>query len=191
MYSSNMYVYTICSIQKYNGERLIYVGSTNDYEKRFIDHKSNCYNPKRSHYNAKVYQLIRQHGWDAFVMEVIEVLDDNTTDKDLRFREQHYIDKYNSKSSMNSQDAFVSDADRVEYNRLNSMEWYKNNRKKRTAQSKKHYENNRDKRNTQSKEWRENNRGRENELQRLRRHKKSSWKSVITDLRGIDPSYFC
>ena len=186
-----MYVYTITSLKKYDGERLIYVGSTNDYEKRFIDHKSNCYNPKRSHYTAKVYQLIRQHGWDAFVMEVIEVCDDGITDRDLRFREQHYIDKYNSKSSMNSHDAFVSDEDRVEYNRLYKAEHYKINRKKRIAQSKKNYENNREKRNTQNNQWRENNRDRNNELQRIRRNKKSLWKSVITELRGVDPSYFC
>ena len=175
MYSSNMYVYTITSLKKYDGERLIYVGSTNDYETRFAHHKRDCYNPNSNVYNLKVYQLIRQYGWDAFVMEVIDVLDDNTTDKELLWREQFYIDKYNSKSSMNTRDA-ITGLDVVEYMRLYRAEYRKNNRERMNAQSN---------------EWRKNNRDRVNEVDRIRRRKKSLWKSVITELRGIDASYFC
>ena len=174
-----MYVYTICSINKHmiDGveQRLIYVGSTTDFERRFTDHKSNCFNPNSREYNHKVYQLIRHHGWDAFVFEVIEVLDDTTTDRDLRFREQFYIDKYDSKSSMNTKNAIIG-VDRVEYNRLLDAERYKNQREKMNAQST---------------EWRINNRDRHNETARKSRYKKSLWKNALTDLRGIEPSFFC
>ena len=119
------YIYTITSLKKYdigNGiERLIYVGSCLDYGNRFREHKSRCFNEKSAGYNHKVYRYIRQYGWDNFVFEVIEVMADTTTDEELRIREQFYIDKYDSKSSLNTKDALV---DTKKYRR----EWSKNNR---------------------------------------------------------------
>ena len=200
-----MYIYTICSIQKYDGERLIYVGSTIDYEKRFILHKRHCFNENCHGYNSKVYQLIRQYGWDAFVCEVIEVLDDNTTDKELLFREQFYIDKYDSKRSMNTNDA-ITGLDMVDYHKLydaeryknnrekylaRSNEWNKKNREKCLARSKENYEKNREMVIALNREWQKNNRVRYNELQRNSYHKRNAWKNAVTDLRGIDPSFFC
>ena len=174
-----MYVYTICSINKHmiDGveQRLIYVGSTTDFEARFAQHRSDCFNEKYHGYNRKVYQLIRQYGWDAFVFEVIEVCDDGTTDKELLFREQFYIDRYDSKSSMNSKDAIIG-IDMVEYKRLYDAKRYKINREKRLAKSI---------------EWNNNNRDRYNELAKIRRRKKSLWKYALADLRGIEPSFFC
>jgi predicted GIY-YIG superfamily endonuclease len=164
------YIYTITSLEKYDGERLIYVGSTTDWEKRFKVHKSDCFNENSIVYNSKVYRLIRQHGWDAFVMEVIEVMDDNATDKELLLREQHYIDKYNSKSSMNTKDAII-ELDVVEYHRVYDAERYKNNREKSLAQ------------NT---EWRKNNRDRYNESNRNSYHKRMLWKNVVKELGQID-----
>ena len=159
------YIYTISSLKKYDGERLIYVGSTKDWETRFRIHKSDCYNEKSHIYNLKVYRLIRQYGWDAFVIEVIDVLDDDTTDKELLWREQHYIDRYDSKKSMNSQDA-ITGLDMVEYN----AERYKNNREKMKAQAVK---------------WIKNNRDRHNEIARKYRHKKSLWKNAVKELGKI------
>jgi len=111
-----MYIYTITSLKKhdigYGKNRLVYVGSCIDYEKRFYNHKSDCFNPKSVAYNSKVYKIIRDIGWDDFVCEVIEVMSDDTTDIELRTMEQKYIDKFESKKSMNSQDAI---GDRKEY----------------------------------------------------------------------------
>jgi group I intron endonuclease len=176
-----MYIYTICSIQKYDGERLIYVGSTIDFEARFANHKSNCFNEKFAGYNCKLYKLIREHGWDNFVFEVIEVCDDNMTDKELLFREQFYIDRYDSKRSMNSQDA-ITKLDIVEYN----AERYKNQRVKINARNKEWNNNNRETMNARSKEWRENNRDRFNELQRNSYRKKSLWRNAVKELSAID-----
>ena len=188
------YIYTISSIQKYDiGDglnRLVYVGSCMDYERRFADHKKYCFNPNSKNYNFKLYQLIRQYGWDEFVFEVIEVLDDTTTDRDLRFREQHYIDKYDSKSSMNTNDAIIL-LDMVEYHRLYGVEYYKNNREKQLAQSNERYKHNREKIIAQSTEWNKTNRDRHNEIMRKLYHKKSLWRKALTDLRKIEPSFFC
>ena len=184
------YIYTITSLKKYDGERLIYVGSCVDWEKRFAKHKSDCFNENSVVYNSKVYQLIRQRGLDAFVFEVIEVCDDNMTDKELLFREQHYIDKYDSKRSMNSQDA-ITGLDRVEYKRLYDAEYRKNNREKMDARNKEWYNNNREKCLTRNKEWNNNNRDRHNEIQKKSKHKQRLWKNALTDLRGIEPSVFC
>jgi len=180
------YIYTITSLEKYDGERLIYVGSTKDYEARFAHHKTDCFNPNSHNYNYKLYKLIREHGWDNFVFEVIEVCDDNMTDKELLWREQHYIDKYDSKKSMNSQDA-ITGLDRVEYD----AERYKNQREKMIAQNKENYEKNREKRIAQSAEWINNNRDRFNELQRNSYHKRKLWKNALVDMSRIEPSFFC
>ena len=189
------YIYTITSLNKYdigNGmERLIYVGSTTDFETRFSNHKTDCFNPNSHKYNLKVYQLIRHHGWDAFVFEVIEVCDDSMTDKELRFREQHYIDKYDSKRSMNTYDAFISDEDMVEYKRLYNAERYKIIREKELARSKENYEKNREKHIARVNKWNKNNRDRVNEYKRNYRHKKSLWRNAVTDMSRIEPSFFC
>ena len=189
-----MYVYTICSINKYmiDGveQRLIYVGSTAEYEARFAHHKSNCFSEKFVGYNCKLYKLIREHGWNNFVFEVIEVCDDGITDKELLFREQFYIDKYDSKSSMNTKDA-ITGLDKIEYHRLYHAEYYKIHREKELARSKENYEKNREKRIAQTAEWKENNRDRVNETRRNSYHNRRLWRNALSDLRGINPSFFC
>jgi len=125
-----MYIYTITSLKKHDiGDglnRLVYVGSCNDYEKRFITHKSNCFNPKATSYNSKVYKLIREIGWDNFVCEVVEVMSDDTTDEELLKMEQNYIDKFESKKSMNTNDAFGYDVKK--YQKKYGVEYRTKNR---------------------------------------------------------------
>ena len=184
------YIYTITSLKKYDGERLIYVGSTTDWEKRFADHKYACFNPNSSGYNCKLYKLIREYGWNEFVFEVVEVLDDDTTDKELLFREQFYIDKYNSKSSMNTHDAIIG-IDMVEYYRLYHAEYYKIHREKINARNKEWYNNNRERMTALNREWIENNRDRHREIDRNSRRKKRLWKNALADMSRIEPSFFC
>ena len=167
------YIYTITSLKKYdigNGiERLIYVGSTNDYESRFRDHKSDCFNEKCRAYNMKVYHFIRQYGWDNFVFEVIEVLDDTTTDKELLIREQFYIDKFDSKRSMNTRDA-TSGLEPREFNRVYRRKYYKNNREKCI---------------NSITEWIKNNRERVRENKRKSDAKRHMWKCAVKELSNI------
>jgi len=51
----------------------VYVGSTNNLERRIWEHKSNCCNKNRNKYNLKVYQFIRDNGgFDNFKFIVLE-----------------------------------------------------------------------------------------------------------------------
>ena len=115
-----MYIYTITSLKKhdigYGLNRLVYVGSCKDYVERFSQHKRDCFNQTRETYNFKVYKIIREIGWDNFVCEVIEVMSDDTTDEELFKMEQHYIDKFESKKSLNTNDA-PTGMSKLEYNK--------------------------------------------------------------------------
>jgi len=172
-----MYVYTISSIPKYdigNGlERLIYVGSCKDYERRFISHRSDYLNEKLRGYNRKAYRFLRQFGIENFTFEIVEVLDDDTTDQELLLREQFYIEKFDSKKSMNTHDAII--IDKVEYMRLHSADFYKQNT---------------DKCNKKCSEWYKKHRTETLEKQKMYRFKKKLWKNAITDLSAIDVSCF-
>ena len=59
----------IYKIQHTEKEELIYVGHTTDFTKRKSAHKRNCTKERNSHYNQRVYQIIRDNGgWDMFRM---------------------------------------------------------------------------------------------------------------------------
>ena len=145
------YIYTITSLKKHDIghglNRLVYVGSCIDYMERFRQHKSRCFNEKSNDYNHKVYTMIREYGLDNFVFEVIEVMSDDTTDEELRKMEQKYIDKFESKKSMNSHDAVLNKKRVKKYKR----EWFLDNEER----IRKHYA-----------EYRSKNRQMINELQR-------------------------
>ena len=48
-----------------------YVGSTNNFKKRILQHKSNIYNKNSKDYNYKVYKKIRENNgeWDMCIYE--------------------------------------------------------------------------------------------------------------------------
>jgi hypothetical protein len=67
--------YTIYRISHKTLEGLDYIGSTTDFERRKTNHKRCCLNPKDSHYNINVYQVIRANGgWDQFDMIAVKTL---------------------------------------------------------------------------------------------------------------------
>lgn len=83
-------IYKLCSKDPEIPE--IYVGSTTNFTKRKAQHKSNCKNEKRRHFNLYVYQFIRSHGgfqnWD-----IIQIEEYNAKNKrDLETRERFYIE---------------------------------------------------------------------------------------------------
>ena len=100
------YVYTISSIHKHLNDglmsRYVYVGSTDDYHKRWISHKTNHSNPNYHGYDCKVYQCMRNLPQDEMMFEVIEVVADGVCHKS---REQFYIDKFESRKSLNTRNA--------------------------------------------------------------------------------------
>tara|TARA_R110000796_G_scaffold250376_1_gene379242 strand:+ start:38 stop:646 length:609 start_codon:yes stop_codon:yes gene_type:complete len=70
-----------------------YVGSTKNYNKRKIQHKTYCYNKKSYSYNKKAYCFIRENGgFDNFQFDIIEKFEKYDKMK-LCERELYYIDK--------------------------------------------------------------------------------------------------
>ena len=41
---------------------LIYIGSTTNMTRRKTEHKSDCFNENKNHYNLKLYKIIREQG---------------------------------------------------------------------------------------------------------------------------------
>jgi len=60
-------------IEHIEDEDLVYVGHTTCWDKRKSRHKSNCNNEGGTHYNLKLYQMMRDNrGWDMFRMIEVE-----------------------------------------------------------------------------------------------------------------------
>ena len=90
-----------------------YIGSTTNYKKRIINHKSDCNNKNSEAYNRFLYQFIRSNGgWENFDFNILETiccdnklellkkeryyieLNENSLNKDIpsRTRKEHYED---------------------------------------------------------------------------------------------------
>ena len=77
-------IYQIRNIK--NGK--VYIGSTNDLKKRKSGHFSNL--EKNKHVNKHLQNAWNKYGFDSFVFEILEVVEENSQ---LIIREQHWIDK--------------------------------------------------------------------------------------------------
>ena len=70
-----------------------YVGSCCNFNKRKYGHKSSCHNEKKSEYNFRVYQFIRENGgWTNWSMIQIEPFPCNTK-RELETRERHHLEQ--------------------------------------------------------------------------------------------------
>ena len=85
-----------------------YIGSTQNFTKRKIKHKSMCNNASNSITNTKLYNTMRENGgWDNFQMTPIEKYECDTP-LQAHMREQIWINNIEEKK-MNSYDAFIDD----------------------------------------------------------------------------------
>jgi predicted GIY-YIG superfamily endonuclease len=91
----------------------IYIGSTADYEKRCLEHRSDCHNVNCSRYHYKVYNYIRANGgFGNFTIDVIEHYPcANKTA--MRIREQYWINEY--KPTLNTNRAYITNQDIKHY----------------------------------------------------------------------------
>ena len=86
------YFYKICSLDN----EFIYIGSTANFNKRVLEHKSNCYNEKSKKYNYKLYSTIRSNGgFDNFCFNIIKSIETDDKTNVLK-HEQELMIKYNS-----------------------------------------------------------------------------------------------
>lgn len=74
----------------------VYIGQTNDFEKRMRGHKSVAFNKNANNYKLHLYQAIRKYGWDNFSKEIIEEISDEESQEYVDERERYYIEVYDS-----------------------------------------------------------------------------------------------
>ena len=86
MYSIYQYV------NKRNGH--MYIGFSNDPERRYRDHKKSSFNPNDKDYNDTVHKAIRKHGLENFDFNIIE--SNIETISEAKERERYWIKFYNT-----------------------------------------------------------------------------------------------
>jgi hypothetical protein len=78
-----------------------YVGHTTDFTRRKHQHKNDCNNEKRKHYECKVYQTIRENGnWNNWTMVAIEKYPCNDANESTT-RERYWFERLNFSLNMN------------------------------------------------------------------------------------------
>lgn len=81
----------VCAIYSLHINNHIYVGSTKNLYDRLCKHKSSCINNK--HHNKFLQSCYNKHRNISY--DILEILDNNTTDEILRSIEKSWIDKLN------------------------------------------------------------------------------------------------
>lgn len=81
--------YIYCYTNKQNGKK--YVGQTNNIKRRYKQHKEDSFtNYNDARYNQAIHCAIRKHGLDNFDFEILEVLE-NKTSEEVNERETYWI----------------------------------------------------------------------------------------------------
>jgi hypothetical protein len=149
----------------------VYVGSTMSYANRKYEHKSDCNNENRKHYNYKIYQTIRANGgWDNWRMVCIHQQEVDNKRHAEQIEEQYRVEL---NGNMNMIRAFLSPEQKKEdYNEYNK-EYYEQNKNHILEHQKEYRENNKDKISEKKKEKITCDCGREIRRDSLLRHKLS------------------
>lgn len=72
----------------------IYIGVTNDFERRMNEHINTSFNENSKDFNSPIHRALRKYGVENFTCEIIE---DNIDNRELmKDREQFWIKHYNS-----------------------------------------------------------------------------------------------
>ena len=71
----------------------IYIGKTNNSDRRWNDHKRLSSTPGHKEYDKILYKAMRKYGIENFTFEMIELLEDYSISGE---REKYWISKYNS-----------------------------------------------------------------------------------------------
>lgn len=79
----------------------IYIGQTNNIEKRKRGHKSEAFNPKANGYNLPFHAAIRKYDWKNFDFEILEEIPDDFGREYLNEREIFFIAYFKSLISEN------------------------------------------------------------------------------------------
>ena len=133
---------------------LQYVGHTTNFRCRKSQHKSNCNNisEKNTHYNRKVYQMIRENGgWNKWEMIEIEKYPCNDKNEACK-RERELMEEFNANLNMNKSFRTKDDVKKA------LKKYYEKNKDAVKASRKKWQEKNKDIMYAIHKKYREKNR---------------------------------
>ena len=87
-----------------------YIGSTSNFKKRLVSHKSVCHKKNSPSYNLKLYQFIRSNGgWTNWLMFPIDVLETDCY-VEVRQKETELMKSY--ESILNIRNAYISSEDK-------------------------------------------------------------------------------
>jgi hypothetical protein len=105
-----------------NDDKLIYIGSTNDFNRRIREHKSKyiMYVNGTYHYVSS-FDIIKLNNYDHGILETLN----NISRADLLKKETEYIMKLDC---LNKQKAFRSPEEKITYDRERKKIYYKNNK---------------------------------------------------------------
>jgi len=160
-----------------NSVELCYVGSTANFIKRRSDHKSICNNENSKSYNLKIYKTIREYGgWSNFKMIQLG------TREQLNRREAETIEeeyRQELKATLNSRRCYITEEQKIEYDRENSKKRYENNRDELLEKTKEYYKNNKEEKIEYAKIYRENNKEQLKEKALLKKMKMNEEKNAI------------
>lgn len=108
---STIYFYKI--VCKNPNIYLVYIGHTNNFNKRKIKHRSLCNNPNGKYYNYNIYKIMRDNGgFDNF--EMLEIENRFCIDNlECRQIEQTHI--INLNANMNTYNAFMTKEEKIQY----------------------------------------------------------------------------
>lgn len=87
--SSGIYMYK----NRINGH--LYIGYTNNFKRRYNDHKKAAYNSKDKDYNVAFHRALRKYGIDNFDYICLEEIDADDVQK-MKDRESYWINFYNT-----------------------------------------------------------------------------------------------
>jgi len=99
----------------FDDEKCIYVGITyQTLSRRIREHRTNCYNKKRHHYNCLIYKYIRgiEGGFDSLEFRILEKKICSLKEKSAI--ERHYYDIYNVNGNLKNK--CVPNQSKKEYN---------------------------------------------------------------------------
>lgn len=146
----------------------LYVGSTKDYNRRVLSHKSNIkLDETHKAYNYKLYKIIRENGEAKCVYKIIENFECETKDE-AKIREAYWLTELRPEFKKNDDSlnsirpiSFLTKSERdKEYHETHKEErkiYIENNREHIQQVAKEYYYNNQDKRLEIAKNYRKNN----------------------------------
>ena len=137
----------IGDIYKITVDKDFYIGSTWDFNKRLISHKS--FSTFRNH---KLYIAIRHNNY-KFDMELLYEYE-CYTDQELRMEEQRCYEEL--KPTLNTYRPYMSKEEKIEVNKQTCKEYYIENKESRLEYQNQHYIENRDTLLERRKKYRDN-----------------------------------